>query len=59
MSKDAERDIESEACHRQACAMLDAAASATGERQKVEFMRLAMEWLKLANEIDKNSDRDS
>ena len=56
--KGAERDIDSETCHRQARAMLDAAASANTESQKVEFLRLAMEWLKLATEISKRSGCD-
>jgi hypothetical protein len=55
----AERENDWNACHRQARAMLDAAASATGEDERADFLRLAMEWLKLATELSKRADRDS
>ena len=46
-----EPELRVEECQRQAREMMDAAAAATSESAKVEFLRLATEWVKLATEI--------
>ena len=46
-----DREVRIATCIRQARAMLDAAERTDSEEEKVEFLRLAMEYLKLAHEI--------
>ena len=41
------------ACEQQVQAMMTAAANATAQEAKAEFLRLATEWMELAVEISK------
>jgi hypothetical protein len=48
-------ELRSEKCHREARAALDAAMVAATEEEKREYLRLAMEWLRLAAEISSSA----
>ena len=48
---DFEPELRSGKCHAEARAAFDAAMQAATEEEKSEYLRLAMEWLRLAAEI--------
>jgi hypothetical protein len=52
---DLEPELRSGKCHAEARAALDAAMEAATEEEKSEYLRLAMEWLRLAAEISSSA----
>ena len=50
-----EPELRSGKCHAEARAALDAAMEAATEEEKSEYLRLAMEWLRLAAEISSSA----
>ena len=51
---DLEPELRSGKCHEEARAALDAAMEAPTKEEKSEYLRLAMEWLRLAAEISRS-----